>query len=131
MKAVLKRDAVLEPELRELCGELDAIQRAKTAEKFMRWANQLTESVVLMDPHLIPRLAPPKVPRGFFLLNLTKWEQDELKAVARAFGTELRHLLRWGVAHVKVELEEKRRLARIAGVAPTECWRFIGANPNN
>lgn len=132
MKAPLKQsDAVLEPELRELCGELDAIQRAKTAEKFMRWADQLTESAMRMDPKLIPLVPPPKVPRGFILVNLAKWREEKIRALAKEFGCDLRSVLGWAITTTWMDLEEKLKIARMVGISPRACWRFVEGNEKN
>ena len=132
MKPTMKEcDAVLEPELRELCGELNAIERARAAEKFMRWADQLTRSVVMMDPQLIPRVPPPQVPRGFFLLNLRKRQQAELRTLAHECDCDLRTMLHWAITTVRVRLEEHLRVARLCGVKPHECWKFTEGREQN
>jgi hypothetical protein len=126
-----KGNAVLEPELRELCGDLDAVERARTAEKFMRWADQLTESAMRMQPGIIPMVPPPKVPRGFFLLNLRASEQNRLRALAQASGCELRNLLRWAITTVELQMEDRARVATALGIEPHQTWRFINGNPKN
>lgn len=124
-------DAVLEPELRELVFDQDAARRAKTAEKFMRWANQLTESVMISDPALIPQLPPPKVPRGFFLLCLAKWEQDELRDLARKCGLDLRSVIGYAIRQSKLDLLELERLKRQTGMEPhTALMMASGGNWN-
>jgi hypothetical protein len=131
MKAISPEDSVLEPELRELCGELTAIERAKTAEKFMRWADQLTRSAVLMDRDLVTRVPQPAVPRGFFLVNLAKWQREKLQRLARATGVDLRAVLNWALTKTRIELEERIRIAELAGVHPRECWKLIAGNNRN
>ena len=123
--------AVLEPELRELCDGLDAIQRCQTAEKFMRWANQLSESAMVMKPGIIPLVPPPKVSRGFFLVNLAQWQKDELKVLARDCGVDVRCVIGWAISKTKMQLEEKTRIALLAGIHRSDCWRFIAGNPKN
>ena len=126
MKAAVKKaDAVLEPELRELCDQLNGAQRRKTAEKFARWANQLVESVMVMEPGAIPLLPPPKVPRGFFLVNLPRSDQKELRALAREAGVPLNVVIRWAITRTRMELKERQRAARLLGVRPNECWKFV------
>lgn len=124
-------DAVLEPELRELVFDLDAAQRAKTAEKFMRWADQLTQSVIVTNPDLIVLAPPPKVPRGFVLVNLAQWQQDEFRQLARECGVNLRDVLRWAIIHTRCKLKERIKLAETLGVHPRECWQFRMDEPNN
>lgn len=128
---VTKADAVLEPELRELVFDQDAVQRAKTAEKFMRWADQLTQSVIITNPDLVVMVPPPKVPRGFFLVNVSKHNLAEMRECARQCGVELRSMMYWAVIHVKSELQNKIKLAEQLGVKPKDCWRYVSVNPKN
>jgi hypothetical protein len=128
---VEQRDAVLEPELRELCCETDAIQRAKLAQKFMRWADQLTDSVAVTDPELIPMVPPPKVPRGFFLINLALWRREKIEALAKECGYDLRSVIGWAITQTREKLESQRDLARLLGVHPQDCRRLTYGNPKN
>lgn len=124
-------DAVLEPELRELCGELSPEQRMKTAEKFLRWVDQLTHSVSITNPGLVKVLPPPKVPRGFFLVNLAKWMQDRLRQAAYECGCVPRDVITLAVRGAVWELEEKVRVARLAGVSPRDCWGLAEGSDRN
>ncbi|MBE0544005.1 MAG: hypothetical protein IH623_21895 [Verrucomicrobia bacterium] len=132
MSGVQKRaDAVIEPELRELCGELTAAERMKTAEKFLRWVDQLTHSVSISNPGLLKVLPPPKVPRGFFLLNLAKDMQDRLRQAAHECGCVPRDVLYAAATSAVWELEEKVRVARLAGMRARDCWELgVGSDRN-
>lgn len=131
MKAnVSSADAVLEPELRELVFDQDAAQRAKSAEKFMRWADQLTESVIIIDPDLVVMVPPPKVSRGFVKVQLAQWAQDDLRDAARECGLDLRAVLRWAFFRVRQDLDEKIKLAKELGIHPKDCWGFFGVKSN-
>lgn len=124
-------DVGLEPELLELCSGMRAGDRAKTAEKFMRWVNQLTQSVGVLDPDLVPLVEPPQVPRGFFLLNLANWQQNQLRRLARECKVPLRSVLNWGIAHAQTMLESKIKVARLLGVAPSKCWTLTTGDERN
>lgn len=115
-------DAVLEPELRELCGELSPEQRMRTAEKFLRWADQLTESVGMSKPDLVKPLPPPAVPRGFFLVNCAEWQQEEMRQLAHAVGANLRDLMGWAMVRVRCELRRRVELAALLGVPARKLW---------
>jgi hypothetical protein len=132
MKAQLNQaDAMLEPELRELCGELTPEQRNKTAKKFARWVDQLLASAALTHPELVATKPPPDVPRGFILVNLAKWQQDDLRELARECGADLRGVLGWAITTVKMELREKIRIAKLLGVDPKACWRLCHGDEKN
>lgn len=122
-------DAVLEPELRELCGELSAIERAQAAEKFLRWADQLTLSAMQMG--IVLPVKPEKVSRGFVAVNLSAWQQSELRKMARRCGWSLRGVLRWGVLSAMGMLEDHLRVAKLANVSPKFCSGFIEGNTMN
>ena len=131
MKTLHESDGILEPELFDLCGELSATERVKAAQKFMRWADQLTDSAMLLDLALVPMVPSPKVPRGFLLVNYAKWQQDQLRALAHECGYNLSTVLRWALTKVQHELQEKIHVARKAGIAPRECWKLIEGNTRN
>ena len=132
MKATLEEALeVLEPELRGICGGLNAAQRMDLAEKFLRWTDQLTYSVGIADPKLLRVLPPPRVPRGFFLVNLDAWSQTELRRMARACGFSLRGMVNWAVTRVGVELREKIRVAKLLGINPKAAWQFGVADGRN
>ena len=117
-----RRDTVLEPALRARTANLNAAERVQLAQVLARWADQLAESAMLIDPDLVPMIPPPKVPRGFFLVNLSRRNQDNLRKLARANGVEFRTVMRWAITRTRMELEEKIRLAKLMGVAPRACW---------
>jgi hypothetical protein len=132
MSNVHKRaDAVLEPELRELCGELTPKQRMMTAEKFLRWVNQLTSSVQISNPELVKPLPPPKVPRGFFLVNCSEGQQEEMRRLARKCGDDLRGLINWAMIVVQCSLRERIRVAELAGVNPRVCLGLAAGSDQN
>lgn len=130
-KALPKADAILDPELRELCDHLDARARVKTAKKFQRWADHLTKSAMQLEPGIVPLIPPPKVPRGFFLVNISRREQEELRALARANHMPLRSAMKFAVLQEKRDLQERLRVAKLAGVSPHRCWELIDGNPRN
>ena len=122
---------VLEDDLRDICGDMSVAQRCKAARKFQRWAEQLVESAKQMDPKLAVPQPSRKVPRGFFLVNLAKWRQDDLRKLARECGVPLRNVIEWALRQTQMELQEKLKVAQLTGVKPYLCWRFIEGNASN
>ena len=118
---------VLEPELCNICRDLTAAQRMDMAETLQRWVNQLASSVAIADPRLLKLLPPPKVSRGFFLVNISQWQQDNLRALGRACGVPLRGMMDWAVRRVAADLRERIRLAKLLGVNPKARVPMIGA----
>jgi len=131
--AKVDHNDVLEDEVREICGDLSAKERLEVAEKFARWADQLFESAAQMNPDLAKSYSAPvpKVPRGFFLVNLAKWQENDLRKLARDCGVELRGALGWAITTVKINLRERVKLAKLLGVHPNECWRLTETNEKN
>jgi hypothetical protein len=132
-KKLLRAEAndLLEPELRELCSDLTATQRARAAAKFARWSDQLAHSALRLDANIMTLREPPMVKRGFFLLNIAGDRQRKMRALARQCGVPLRSVLGWSFTHAYQCLEEKVRLARTLGVSPRDCWELTEGNERN
>ena len=110
-----KHDAAMEPELRELCDHLNARDRVKAAKKFQRWVDQLTKSAIIMEPGLVPLIPPPKVPRGFFLVNLASYRRKEMQALARSQGVTVPMMMQWAMSSIENEMKERARVAEMSG----------------
>lgn len=124
-------DAVLEPELRELCYDTSAVDRVKLAQKFQRWVDQLTQSAMITDPDLVPVVPAPKVPRGFILVNLSKDERDELRELARQCGYNLSGLIQSGIRLIKHSTKERVEHARLMGVHPMNAGMLMHGRVEN
>ena len=122
---------LLDPDIREIVGHLNAKQRLAVIEKFVRWSEQLYESALLMNPKIVEPKPAPKIPPGFFLLNLSKWQQDELRELAKECGVNLRTAINMGVISTQVKLRKEVEIARKMGIKPSECWRYLVSNPSN
>ncbi len=75
-----------------------------------------------MDPSVVtdfePRVAMPK---AFFLVNLPKWQKDELAKDAKASGSCLRSAMTWALHNMMVTMREQAQLARLTGItSPSE-----------
>ena len=58
-----------------------------------------------------PSSNPPKIPRGFIMVNLSAREQKELRSLARQNGMDLRGLIRYAIgSQVRHELETAARV---------------------
>jgi hypothetical protein len=134
-KPLAKTDhnAVLEDELREVAADFSAKKRLEMSETLARWADQLFESAMQINPKIVKPLPAPKVPRGFFLVNLAQWQQDDLREIGKqcSNGSSLQSLISWGITKVKVDLRERLKFAKLMGVKPQECWRFIDGRAEN
>ncbi|HTD67119.1 MAG TPA: hypothetical protein VK846_11380 [Candidatus Limnocylindria bacterium] len=126
-----EHDAVLEPKLRARCSATDAKARARLAEQLMQWAEQLRESVALMDLRLAAEMPTPKVPRGFFLVNMAQWRREKIEALAKECGYEMRAVIGWAVTKTWMELEDQIRVAQLMGVHPQDCRSFIHGEKQN
>lgn len=73
----------------------------------------------------------PKVPRGFFMVNLAKWEQDRLRALCREFGMELRTFLRYAIKSHELDLKEKLKIARELRIDPRETFTLLQGSEKN
>lgn len=56
-----------------------------------------------------------KIPKGLVMVNLSTWEQKEMRKLARECGLELRCVLRNALCHVFTELREQSRVKRLTG----------------
>ena len=81
----------------------------------------MTESAIRMEPGIVPLIPPPKVPRGFILINLSGWDQDKLRSLAQENGVELRSVLRWAITQTRTLLDEKIQVAKLAGISARDC----------
>jgi hypothetical protein len=122
---------LLEPELYTLCRNMSAAQRCEAANKFARWSEQLALSAMRLDPNIMPMREPPAVKPGFFLLNIARDRQRELRSLAQQCGVSLRTVLGWSFTRAYQRLKEKVRLANRLGVSPRDCWELTESNPDN
>ena len=117
--------AILEPELLQIAAGWSAAKRLAVAKEFQRWAHQLNESAGVVNP-------PPKISKGFVMVNLDTWQQKELRELARESGQELRGMLRHALTLVYEQLKETVRVKRVTGLNGLEQHRFFspGAGEN-
>lgn len=116
----------------EQCRGLSAREREKLARKYQKWVNQLTESAIALDPETVPRVPPPKVPRGFFLVNMSRYQRAEWKALLRRTpGMYLPMVLQWAIHTTIIRARERVNLAELTGISPHDCYKFIGGSPRN
>ncbi len=132
-RAGVQQDAntVLEPELLAQAAEMSARERVGRAVMFQRWADQLIKSAMLMEPNSVPVLPEPKVPRGFFLVNLAGYRRKELHALARRCGVTVPMILQWAINATEIELCERAALVEMTGICRYDCYKFLGGNPRN
>ena len=125
-------DALLAPELREQCRGLSAREREKLARKYQKWVNQLTESAIALDPDTVPLVPRPKVPRGFFLVNMSRDQREEWKAILRRRpGVYLPMVLQWAIHRTIMRMREQAALMDLTGVQSCNCYKFLSDNPRN
>ena len=131
--ALIDPNALLEDELRIVAAHWSAEKRLEMSATLARWAEQLFESAAQMNPDLAKSHAAPvpKIPRGFFLINLSKSDEADLRSLAAELGYELRGIIKYGIAAEKWRLREKVKLVRLFGVNPFECERFIAGDKKN
>ena len=58
---------------------------------------------------------PPKIPKGFVLVNLSTWEQEELRSLARECGIKLSDAFRWALFSTRQQLKEDAEIKRKTG----------------
>ncbi|HMJ91973.1 MAG TPA: hypothetical protein VK530_19280 [Candidatus Acidoferrum sp.] len=124
-------DSLLEPALLCQAKHLNAEERIALADVYSRWSDQLTQSAWVADPDLTPLVTPPTVPRGFFLVNLSRWQREMLCDLGQQCGVDLRSAVRWAITSVVQRLNEKVRVAEMLGVHPKECWRLSEGREQN
>ena len=130
LKSAVEANDFLEDELREVAANWDVDKRMDLSKTFARWADQLYESAMIMNPQIkLPEA--PKIPRGFFLVNLAKWREKELRKLAKENEVPLRGIIRWAINKASFELKERLDFSKLAGVKVSECWRFINGKQEN
>ena len=67
----------------------------------------------------------PKIPRGFVLVNMSTWQQEEMRALARESGQELRSVLRQALNDVLSRLKDHVCIQRITGLTPSDRCRLF------
>jgi hypothetical protein len=75
--------------------------------------------------------AVPKIPKGFFLVNIAACEQKELRAIMRPFGIPLRSAINWAIRSVKSEFLDKLQTARHLGIDPRACMKLVAGSERN
>ena len=112
----------LDPKLLKLVHSLGAKDRLRLANLYARRADQLILSVRKMAPSLVDDFKPPvAMPKAFFLVNLPKWQKDELARDAKASGWSLRDAMTWGMRDVMQKMRDNARLARLTGIKSPEA----------
>ncbi len=64
----------------------------------------------------------PKIPRGFFMINLSEWEKKELRKLSRECGIELRNSLKRTLHNTQADLRCWARVKRLTGKNPFEMF---------
>jgi tRNA(Phe) wybutosine-synthesizing methylase Tyw3 len=128
---LLSRNEFLETELKEVAADWSVEKRLNMSRKLARWAEQLFESAVLINPALSELYSPPDVPRGFFLVNLAKWQQNNLQKLARECGVNLRSAISWAITRTRIDLEARKKLSQLTGMKIWQCGRLMESNPRN
>jgi len=98
-------------------------------DKFFELATVNKIGKAARPPATIP--TQQKVHKGFFQINMSQSEQRELRALAAAFGIELRGFLSNAVRHSKRELEQALAVAKGAGINPQFVYCLTASSTNN
>jgi len=112
----------LEPELLEIAAAWSAKKRLAVAKKFLRWSSQLKASTPGEN-------RAPKIPRGYVLVNLSSWEQKDMRNLARECGYDLRSVLRWALNDIRSLLKAKVDIKQKTGMDYCAQARFFGDFP--
>jgi hypothetical protein len=129
--ATIDPNSVIDDEALNFIRDLNAVERAKFAQKLAMWAEQCFQSAVLMNPRLGKTKPVPKVPKAFFLVNLPQWEKDEMRRMARECGVQLRSVFRWAVSDVREHLKEMHRITKLTGLSLIQSYPLREGNPKN
>ena len=114
MKAPLKHNAVLEPELRELCDELSAVERAKTAQEIHALGQPVDGIGDAHGPANHSARTSAKSATRFLPLEPGKVGiRTNCGRGQRACGYDLRSVIGWAMTHTIMHLEEHQRIARL------------------
>ena len=124
-------DDCLDPEIKDIVSRCSVKTRLMMAEDMIRHAHQIQQSVAIMTgkPLATPGNAP-KIPKGFVLVNLSTWEQKELRGLARECGIELRCALKYALFQMSQDLKEQVRIKRLTGLEKPEYGGFFGGHYN-
>lgn len=69
----------------------------------------------------------PKIPKGFVLVRLDKWSQEELRRLARESGLDLRDAIRFALTQVREDLKKAADFKRKSGTTLGEYHQIFRA----
>jgi hypothetical protein len=116
------------PLLAEVLGEI----RMDSPEDQLKFAADLDFIAEIIRQQNGVLKSKPKIPRGFVLVNLSTWQQEEMRNLARESGQQLRSVLRQSLTDVLSRLKDHVRVQRLTGLKPWDQRRlfYSGSSQN-
>jgi hypothetical protein len=91
----------------ERISHLSRKQRQDVARYLARWCDYLLVSTGDGELPVGRPRQNAQVPKNFFLVNMSAWEQAEFRAMAECWGAPLRSVIRWALISQRAEFERQ------------------------